>query len=93
VFTETDDRPENSPTEDAGASHRMITEVVRDEGVDRQILQLLADLRVEVSALRSELLGQNQQMLSRMQFLHEGLIGRIKQLREQPTPMRRRPVR
>lgn len=60
---------------------------------DEQILQLLGELRAEVSALRSEVLGQNQQMLSRMQFLHEGLIGRIKQMREQPTPIRRRPGR
>jgi hypothetical protein len=57
---------------------------------DEHILQLLAELRVEVSALRADLLGQNQQMLSRMQFLHEGLVGRIKQIREQATPSRRR---
>ena len=60
---------------------------------DEQILQLLGELRVEVSALRSEVLGQNQQMLSRIQFLHEGLIGRIKQMREQPPQVRRRPGR
>ena len=57
---------------------------------DEQILQVLGELRAEVSALRSEVLGQNQQMLSRIQFLHEGLIGRIKQMREQATPTRRR---
>ena len=57
---------------------------------DEQILQVLRELRMEVSALRTEVLGQNQQMLSRIQFLHEGLIGRIKQMREQPTPTRRR---
>ena len=58
---------------------------------DEQILQLLRELRAEVSALRSEVLGQNQQMLSRIQFLHEGLLGRIKQMREQAaTPLRRR---
>ena len=57
---------------------------------DVQILQVLGELRAEVSALRSEVLGQNQQMLSRIQFLHEGLIGRIKQMREQPTLTRRR---
>ena len=58
---------------------------------DEQILQLLGELRAEVSALRSEVLGQNQQMLSRIQFLHEGLLGRIKQMREQAaTPLRRR---
>ncbi len=90
---ETDGRPENAAPAGEGPPHGLVTEAVRDEGVDRQILQLLAELRVEVSALRSELLGQNQQMLSRIQFLHEGLMGRIKQLREQPTPTRRRPIR
>jgi hypothetical protein len=59
-----------------------------------QILQVMTELRLEVSALRGELLGQNQQMLSRIQFLHEGLIGRIKQMREpHTTHHRRRPVR
>jgi hypothetical protein len=57
---------------------------------DRQILQVLTELRTEVSALRTELLGQNQQMLSRMQFLHEALLGRIKQLRESGLSVRRR---
>ena len=60
---------------------------------DEQILRVLGELRAEISALRSEVLGQNQQMLSRIQFLHEGLIGRIKQMREQPTQVRRRPGR
>jgi hypothetical protein len=89
----TDERPMTPPIEhDAGAE--------RSDGVgpmcvsaDEQILQALGELRADVSALRSEVLGQNQQMLSRIQFLHEGLIGRIKQMREQGTPVRRRPGR
>lgn len=83
-------RSELSPIERADAAGRTLVAGSAPVAGDEQILQVLRELRVEVSALRTEVLGQNQQMLSRIQFLHEGLIGRIKQMREQPTPTRRR---
>jgi hypothetical protein len=86
----TDERSDVAPIErDAAADGSPGASPARVAG-DAQILQVLGELRAEVSALRSEVLGQNQQMLSRIQFLHEGLIGRIKQMREQATPTRRR---
>ena len=86
----TDERSDIAPIEpDAAVDASPGARPARVAG-DAQILQVLGELRAEVSALRSEVLGQNQQMLSRIQFLHEGLIGRIKQMREQATPTRRR---
>jgi hypothetical protein len=87
------DKVETSPIDPTDAEgQRPMAHSLTAPG-DEQILQALSELRLEVSALRSEVLGQNQQMLSRIQFLHEGLIGRIKQMREQATPTRRRPGR
>jgi hypothetical protein len=90
--TETEATPQVAASEDGGPALDAAA-LAREGSSADQILQALAALRAEVSALRSELLGQSQQMLSRMQFLHEGLVGRIKQIREQPTQMRRRPIR